>query len=85
MRTAARKMLPGTLQAACASRRVSSRDPQLTPMRALAPNRYKGRPHWGKLHPRTFLHPKCPVRPLYPKFDAMLRLQAKVDPEKVRA
>lgn len=34
----------------------------------------------GKNFDRTFTHPKCPVRPMYPKFGQLLQLQQKYDP-----
>lgn len=37
----------------------------------------------GKNFERTFTHPKCGVRGLYPKFDKLLALQAKHDPAKL--
>ena len=43
-------------------------------------HRYKGRPHWGKNFDRTFLHPKCPVAPMYPKFSTLVGLCKKYDP-----
>lgn len=43
--------------------------------------KYKGRPHWGKNFDRTFLHPKCPVAPLYPKFNTLIALSKKHDPQ----
>lgn len=45
--------------------------------------KYKGRPHWGKNFDRTFTHPKCGVRAMYPKFGELLKLQAKYDPGKM--
>jgi hypothetical protein len=42
--------------------------------------RYKGRPHPGKNFDRTFLHPKCPIVPLYPKFKTLVDLSKKYDP-----
>lgn len=42
--------------------------------------KYKGRPHWGKNHDRTFAHPDCPVRDLYPKFDEAVAMAEKFDP-----
>lgn len=37
----------------------------------------------GKNFERTFTHPKCGVRAKYPKFDSLLKLQAKYDPTKM--
>lgn len=34
----------------------------------------------GKNFDRTFTHPKCPVRPMYPKFGQLVQLQQKYDP-----
>jgi hypothetical protein len=34
----------------------------------------------GKNFDRTFTHPKCPVPPLYPKFDQLLALSKQHDP-----
>lgn len=48
--------------------------------RAVLCIRYKGRPHWGKNFDRTFLHPKCPVAPMYPKFNNLVALSKKYDP-----
>lgn len=42
--------------------------------------RFKGRPHWGKNFDRTFLHPKCPIVPMYPKFNTLVGLSKKYDP-----
>jgi hypothetical protein len=42
--------------------------------------KYQGRPHWGKNHDRTFLHPDCPIKALYPNFDKQLAAAAKFDP-----
>lgn len=46
----------------------------------LTPCRFKGRPHWGKNYDRTFLHPRCPIVPLYPKFGTLLDLANQYDP-----
>lgn len=43
-------------------------------------DRFKGRPHWGKNFDRTFLHPRCPITPLYPKFETLLNLAKQHDP-----
>lgn len=45
--------------------------------------KYKGHPHWGKNHHRTFTHPDCPVKALYPKFDEFLQIKDRLDPQKV--
>lgn len=45
--------------------------------------KYQARPHFGKNWDRTFTHAACPVRPRYARFDELLALQAKVDPQKV--
>lgn len=37
----------------------------------------------GKNFARTFTHPKCNLRAKYPKFDKLLTLQAKYDPQKM--
>jgi hypothetical protein len=34
----------------------------------------------GKNFDRTFSHPKCPVAPLYPKFEQLLSLSKQYDP-----
>lgn len=39
--------------------------------------------HRGKNFDRTFTHPKCGVRSMYPKFGELLKLQAKYDPGKM--
>ena len=40
--------------------------------------KYKGRPHWGKMHSMTAMQ----LRDLYPKWDDFLRLRQKLDPER---
>ena len=40
--------------------------------------KYKGRPHWGKMHSMTAMQ----LRSLYPKWDDFLRLRQKLDPER---
>lgn len=40
--------------------------------------KYKGRPHWGKMHSMT----STQLRSLYPKWDDFLRLRQKLDPER---
>jgi hypothetical protein len=34
----------------------------------------------GKNFDRTFTHPRCPVAPLYPKFNQLLALSKQYDP-----
>ena len=34
--------------------------------------KFNGHPHWGKNFDRTFTHPRCPIKPRYPKFDQLL-------------
>lgn len=45
--------------------------------------RYKGHPHWGKNHHRTFTHPGCPVRGLYPRFQEFLEIKGRLDPKRI--
>lgn len=40
--------------------------------------KYKGRPHWGKMHSMTTMQ----LRSLYPKWDDFLRLRQQLDPER---
>lgn len=40
--------------------------------------KYKGRPHWGKMHSMTATQ----LRSLYPKWDDFLRLRQQLDPER---
>lgn len=40
--------------------------------------KYKGRPHWGKMHSMT----STQLRSLYPKWDDFLRLRQQLDPER---
>ncbi|MEG1235826.1 MAG: D-arabinono-1,4-lactone oxidase, partial [Acinetobacter sp.] len=40
--------------------------------------KYKGRPHWGKMHSMTAMQ----LRDLYPKWDDFLTLRQKLDPER---
>ena len=40
-------------------------------------HKYKGRPHWGKLHSLTAPQ----LRALYPRFDDFLRIRAQADPQ----
>ena len=40
--------------------------------------KYKGRPHWGKMHSMTSMQ----LRSLYPKWDDFLTLRQKLDPER---
>jgi hypothetical protein len=56
--------------------------PELIEMMTLC--KYDARPHFGKNWARTFTYPRCPVRSKYPQFEDLLKLQAKVDPDKVR-
>lgn len=46
-------------------------------------HRYRGRAHWGKNYLRTFTHPKCPIKPLYPAFDAAVEQINRADPKKI--
>eukprot|EP00775_Hariotina_reticulata_P007191 gene7191-7405_t len=45
--------------------------------------KYNARPHWGKNHERTFLHPTCKVKAKYPKFDELVKLQTQHDPARL--
>ncbi|KAI8475634.1 MAG: hypothetical protein J3K34DRAFT_517253 [Monoraphidium minutum] len=45
--------------------------------------KYGGRPHWGQNHPRTLLHPRCPLRGRYPALDAQIAAQITYDPAKI--
>ncbi|GBF95589.1 FAD FMN-containing dehydrogenase [Raphidocelis subcapitata] len=45
--------------------------------------KYKGRPHWGKNHERTYTHPNCSVPELYPRFGEFLAMRSKLDPARV--
>lgn len=40
--------------------------------------KYKGRPHWGKMHSMTAMQ----LRDLYPKWDDFLALRQQLDPER---
>ena len=40
--------------------------------------KYKGRPHWGKMHSMTAIQ----LRDLYPKWDDFLALRQQLDPER---
>ncbi len=61
--------------------RFSTRPPTFPPNPKK--QRYKGRPHWGKNHERTYTHPACSVPDLFPKFNELLALQARLDPKRV--
>lgn len=43
--------------------------------------RYGGRPHWGKNFDRTFTHPRCGLRKVYPQLDTAVRTAARYDPQ----